>query len=261
MLTLISPSKTLSKRSAPANKSTTPEFIDEAEQLVAKINAGSKNLSKLLGVSTPIAELNRTRFAEWKASDHTNGKPAIFAYAGDVYNGLAAFDMSSKDVSYAQNQLRILSGLYGSLRPLDNILPYRLEMSTRLAGSWGSNLYHFWGDKIAKDVEPLAGGTVLNCASNEYAKAVLPHLGQEMTVITPKFLHDSGSGPRVKMTFAKYTRGLMARWAIENKVEKADDLLNFDAEGYVYAPKLSEPGSPAFVAPADFSLLGRFTKF
>ena len=258
---ILSPSKTLSKRAAPEVQASYPLFLDQSVELVNRVNMLGRNLAKTLGVSREIAELNRSRFEEWSEQEHASGKPAIYAYAGDVYNGLAAFDMSSEQIGHAQQHLRILSGLYGSLRPLDLILPYRLEMSTKLSGKWGSNLYKFWGDQLANSVVGEADGLVLNCASNEYAKAVLPGLSTTTRVITPKFLHDSGDGPRAKMTFAKYTRGLMARWAVENRVSIAEDLLKFDLEGYRYEPELSSPNAPTFIAPKDFSLIGRFIKF
>ncbi len=261
MIILISPSKTLSKRSAPSGSYTLPTRIDKAQTLVETLNKNPKKLAQILGVSENIAALNRERFEAWNVDAHRSGKPAIYAYAGDVYNGVAAFDMSKAEIAYAQKHLRMLSGLYGALRPLDKILPYRLEMSTRLMGSWGSNLYAFWDNIIAQDILAEEPGLILNCASTEYEKAVLPYLPDEVEVISPVFLHDSGSGPKAKMTFAKYARGLMARWAIENKINSAEAVTTFDSEGYTYNPGLSKPGAPAFLAPRDYSLKGRFTRF
>ena len=261
MIILLSPSKTMSKREAPPFKATIPAHIEDSQRLVETVRKLDSKLGKTLGVSEKIAELNRGRYAEWSVDAHSSAKPTLYAFASDVYNGLAAFDMNEQQVAFAQQHLRILSGLYGLLKPSDAIMPHRLEMSTRLAGEWGKNLYEFWGDNLADEIMESKPSFILNCASDEYFKSVAKHLPSSIEVVTPRFLHDSGNGPRAKMTFAKYTRGLMARWAIENQISNAEETLMFNAEGYEYHPELSEPGKPVFIAPKEFSLKGRFIKF
>ena len=161
MIILLSPSKTMSKREAPDVSASIPLNVERAEQLVESLRKlGPRQLPKMLGVSNDIAELNRKRFDEWTVAKHSSGKPAIYAYAGDTYNGLAAFDMSDTVLARAQHKLIILSGLYGGLRPLDAIMPYRLEMSTRLNGKWGKNLYDFWGSGIYEQIQSQADGFI-----------------------------------------------------------------------------------------------------
>jgi cytoplasmic iron level regulating protein YaaA (DUF328/UPF0246 family) len=261
MIILLSPSKTLIKRPFPQFiEPTTPKYLQEAEQLVESVNKLGKKLPKTLGVSQKIADLNEQRFKEWSIDGHKTAHPAIYLYAGDVYNGLSIASFEKHNLEYAQQHLRVLSGLYGELRPLDRIMPYRLEMSTKPPGKWGKDLYKYWDDKIADGIEQSFPSFILNCASNEYAKSVTPYFSKNLVVITPRFLHDSGDGPKAKMTFAKYGRGLLARWAIANEIRDPKRLEEFDYEGFKFSQDLSRDNEPTFIAPKDFSLMGRFTK-
>lgn len=226
----------------------------QAAELVVQIRA-SKNLAKTLGVSENIAEQNRPRLAEWGTGKHA--QPAVWAYSGDVYNGLAIQSFSATELDELQGKLRILSGLYGSTRPFDAIEPYRLEMRTKLKGVWGKNLYEFWGDSLA--AEFVNEDWVLNCASNEYSKALLPHIGNT-PVVTPVFLHDDSKGLKQKALFSKYFRGVVARWAVTSKAAVPADLKKCTEEGIRYDSDQSNEHEPVFIIPRDFSLLGRFTR-
>jgi cytoplasmic iron level regulating protein YaaA (DUF328/UPF0246 family) len=187
-------------------------------------------------ISDSHASLNFERFQAFQIDNRSNSaKPAGLAFDGDVYWGLAADSLSADTLAYAQDHLRILSGLYGLLRPLDAIQPYRLEMGTKLATARGKSLYDFWGSRIADrlnaDLADHADGTVVNLASNEYFKAVdADALGRP--VIAAKFLNMKDGAPRSLMYYAKHARGSMARWIMENRVDRADGLKDFNADGY-----------------------------
>lgn len=262
MIILLSPSKSMNPKSMPEfAHASSPQYLPKAEELAKSVNHLGDKFAKTLGISEKLADLNRQRYKDWTIDAHeTEGVPAAFLYSGDAYNGLATQELAEHDLEFAQRHLRILSGLYGILRPLDSILPYRLEMGTKLKGKWGSGLYSYWGESLTQSIEEVYPSFILNCASEEYFKAVKPYLSQHLRVITPRFLHDSGDGPKSKMNFVKYTRGLMARWAIANYIHDPEAVNNFDYEGYKYVPDLSKPDQPAFLAPKNFTLLGRFTK-
>ena len=258
MIVLLSPSKTINPKSVNGVVGTSLQFIDEAGQLVDSVNKLGKDLGKVLGVSDKLTEENRQRFKNWSTGDEQ--AMAAWAYRGETFFGLSIEQMDEASLAYAQDHLRIVSGLYGLLRPQDVIMPYRLEMSTKLSGKWGKNLYEFWGSILSDEVAQLNPTYVLNCASVEYSKAVIKHLPKDLRVITVKFLSQSPTGLKSKMVFAKYSRGLMARWAIENRVENPEDLKRFNVEGYIYDEDLSTENEYVYVAPAGFSIKGRFTK-
>jgi cytoplasmic iron level regulating protein YaaA (DUF328/UPF0246 family) len=249
MLTVISPAKRLDW--APRDvEMTEPAFQDDADALakVARRLSAAK-LMKLMDISRDLAVLNAERFARF-GEDRTDRRPAALAFAGDTYAGLEAGTLSDDALRYGQDHLRILSGLYGLLRPLDAIEAYRLEMGSRLKTRKGASLYDWWGTRLAKALneEAAALGTtsLVNCASVEYFSAVDAD-ALNLRVITPVFLEDKPDGPRIVSFFAKKARGAMARYILEHRLTDPDDLRAFDAGGYAYEPELSTPDKPAFL--------------
>lgn len=241
MLILVSPAKTLDFESPLATERyTQPDFIADSAELVKVCKKLTPaDISGLMKVSDKIAGLNVARFQEWsKTFTPDNSRPAILAFKGDVYTGLEAETFSEQDFDYAQSHFRMLSGLYGLLKPLDLMQPYRLEMGTRLTNDKGSNLYHFWGDKITDKVnEALADqgdDLLINLASNEYFKAVKPKNVQGR-VITPVFKDLKNGQYKVISFFAKKARGMMAKYIIQNQVDSLDALKQFDGAGYYFS--------------------------
>lgn len=246
MLLIISPAKKLDTDApAPVNRCTQPEMLDQAGELVAILREmDSFQIADLMKLSMKLADLNMQRYQNW----HTpftpeNAKPALFAFQGDVYQGLDAASLDEKAIDFAQQHLRILSGLYGLLRPLDLMQPYRLEMGTRLANPRGRDLYAFWGDRITEALDrALAeqGDRVLiNLASNEYFKAVRPRR-LEARIITPQFKERRGGSYRVISFSAKKARGMMCRYIIERGLDDPEAIQSFDLDGYAFHPELSE---------------------
>ena len=240
MLMLLSPAKNLNFDPAlDAPKPTKPALSKDTSELAEVMRKLTRaKIKNLMGVSDKLAELNHDRFQGFKTSGRIEGaKPAALAFNGDVYLGLDAATLGSKDLAFAQDHLRILSGLYGLLRPLDAIQPYRLEMGSRLKNPRGANLYDFWGDRIAKEINKAAkthqDPTLVNLASNEYFKAVDPD-ALKSPVVTPVFKEEKDGRMRQLQFFAKRARGMMARWAIENRIEKASDLKKFSGAGYKF---------------------------
>ncbi|MCA9247804.1 MAG: peroxide stress protein YaaA [Planctomycetales bacterium] len=238
MLSILSPAKTLDfAPQRQTTKFTEPELLDEAERLVGKLRGLSRPaLVKLFDVSDEIAALNQERFQAWsRPFTAANAKQAILAFAGDVYTGLDAAKFKARDLAFAQQHLRILSGLYGVLRPLDWMQAYRLEMGTKLKTPRGKTLYDFWGDRITLTLERAlsnSGSSVLvNLASNEYLKAVRTR-ALDATLVTPVFKEVKGGKSRVVATFAKRARGLMAAWIVKNRINDADELREFSSEAY-----------------------------
>lgn len=253
MLVVISPAKRLDW--APRDvATTTPEFAKDAMRLVKTArNLPLRDLKGLMDLSDELARLNRDRFKAYIESPAAeNTRPAAFAFAGDTYQGLDAPSLSPEDLTWAQDHLRILSGLYGVLRPLDAIQPYRLEMGSRLKTRRGVSLYDFWKADLSKalNAQAFAMGTdvLVNCASQEYFGAVAPK-ALKLTVVTPVFLEDKedGTAPKTVSFFAKRARGAMARFVVKNRLQDADALTAFDQDGYTYLPELSKPLAPAFV--------------
>ena len=259
MLTLLSPAKTLDYDSPATTKKTTqPLFIDRAADLVADARQLSPDdIRDLMGVSENIATLNHTRFMNW-APEFTldNAKQAVLAFKGDVYTGLQADTMSSSELAFAQQHLRILSGLYGLLRPLDLMQPYRLEMGLKFANRGGKNLYEYWGnditDALNKQLAKSGSQTLVNLASNEYFKAVKPRQ-LEADIITPVFKDLKNGKYKIISFFAKKARGLMARHIVTEGLNHPEGMKQFNHEGYYFSADQStarewvflRDGSPA----------------
>lgn len=240
MLTVISPAKTLDfETAAPVPKATRPEFLAQAAELVADARAlAPEDIRALMGVSENIALLNHQRFIDWRLPfTKRNAKPALLAFRGDVYVGLRADTLSAAQLRFAQQHLRILSGLYGLLRPLDLMQPYRLEMGLPFANRGGRNLYEFWGTAItdALNTAVRKSGTevLVNLASQEYFRAVQSR-ALHAEVITPVFKDLKGGRYKVISFFAKKARGQMARFIIENEVREPEALKTFSTGGYRY---------------------------
>jgi len=243
MLAVISPAKKLNFDIAPADVAATlPEFQVDANRLnmLAKKLSVSE-LRKLMHISEDLATLNRERFQAFaKASDETNSKQAMLAFAGDTYTGLQAEGFDTADCEYAQDHLRILSGLYGLLRPLDRIQPYRLEMGSRLENMAGTNLYAYWGQTLGKALDRVANGApVVNLASNEYFKATSQKT-MKSPVITPAFKEERGNDLKMIGFFAKKARGAMARFIVQNRIKTVETLKEFDHDGYGFRSDLSD---------------------
>lgn len=246
MLIVISPAKTLDYESpVPALETTLPDFLGESAALIKELRQLSpQQISSLMKISDKLGALNYDRFQQWKRPFNTrNARPALLAFKGDVYTGLAAETMGARDFNYAQKHLRALSGLYGLLRPLDLMQPYRLEMGTVIANARGRNLYEFWGDRITlalnQQLKSLRSGELVNLASNEYFKSVRPKLLQA-EIITPQFKDLKNGQYKMISFFAKKARGMMSRWAIDRRVKKAAELKNFAVAGYRYSAEMSK---------------------
>lgn len=255
MLVVISPAKRLDWEENDVETSA-PDFQEDAVRLVKTArNLTLGDIKSLMSLSDNLAKLNRDRFKAFEeapAADLT--RPAAFAFAGDTYQGLEADTLDADELAFAQDHLRILSGLYGVLRPLDAIQPYRLEMGSKLKTRRGKNLYEYWGSELSRALNEQAAATgsevLVNCASQEYFGAVdLKAL--KLWVITPQFMEDKGDGkgPKIVSFFAKKARGAMARFVMQNRISDTEGLLDFDAGGYAYAPALSKPDAPVFVRP------------
>ncbi|MGE0561925.1 MAG: peroxide stress protein YaaA [Flavobacteriales bacterium] len=244
MLILLSPAKKLSITGEKLKKFTLPTQLDKSEQLINELKKYSpKKLQKLMGVSPAIAELNVERYHLWKKEhNQTDSKQAILTFTGEVYSGLDASSLSEKEIDYAQDHLRILSGLYGVLKPLDLMHEYRLEMGTKLKIKKHTNLYGFWGDVIAKELNDILAThknkTIVNLASTEYFKSVNTKK-LKTKIITPIFKDGKNGNYKVVMVYAKKARGMMANYIIKNKINNAEDLIGFNIEGYYFNPKLS----------------------
>lgn len=240
MLILISPAKTLDYQSPLATERyTQPELLSYSRQLISEARKlSAPQIASLMGISDKLASLNATRFHDW-TPDFTpeNARQAILAFKGDVYTGLQAETFSEDDFDFAQRHLRMLSGLYGVLRPLDLMQPYRLEMGIRLENKKGKDLYSFWGDVITSTLnEALAeqgDDVVINLASDEYFKSVKP-AKLKATIVKPVFLDEKNGKFKVISFYAKKARGLMSRYIIENRLTRVEQLTAFDSDGYFY---------------------------
>lgn len=253
MILLLSPAKKLDFSSPKESPGCTQaEFLGEARYLVDRMRTFSPDgLSRLMKISESLGQLNYDRFIDWDAEhDSVQAKQAILAFRGDVYRALCAERFTNRDMDYAQDHLRILSGLYGVLRPLDMIRPYRLEMGTRLHTERGKCLYDFWGDKITLALQNASvDGVLLNLASQEYYGAVRPDVC-DLSVYTPAFKDRRGADFRIISFYAKKARGAMAAWVIRNQVDKPRQLRDFSWNGYQYAPDLSSAREPVFTRDA-----------
>lgn len=247
MLVVVSPAKKLDMKPVTDIMPTAPDYNDKAAELaVIADRLGVKKLQKLMDLSETLATLNAGRFAAFGTQDT---KPAVLAFAGDTYQGLEAGSLDEDEMAWAQNHLRILSGLYGLLRPLDAIEPYRLEMGSRLQTPKGKTLYDYWGAQIAEALNGQAAATnsdiLVNCASQEYFGAV-DRAVLAPTVITPIFKERKEGAAKIVSFFAKKARGAMARYIIQNRVMRADDLQQFSAGGYAYQPDQSDESVMVF---------------
>lgn len=245
MISVISPAKSLDFETKPVtDKFTQPEFLKEAALINSKLKKLKPNdLVKLMGISAKLATLNADRNQLWELPfTSENAKQAVLAFNGDVYEGMHASTFSDADFDFAQQHLRILSGLYGVLRPLDLIQAYRLEMGTKIPIERSKDLYQFWAEKLTKQLNAEVAansGTLINLASNEYFKAIdLKKFKGE--IIFPEFKDGKDGEYKIISFFAKRARGLMSRFIIENRLDKAEDLKAFDSEGYHYNPRLSK---------------------
>ena len=243
MLVVVSPAKSLDMDPVDI-AATAPDFQDDAVRLSKTArNLSLKDLKGLMSISDDLARLNRDRFQAFAAEPSADvTKPAALAFNGDTYQGLEAKTLTEDDLVWAQDHLRILSGLYGLLRPLDAIQPYRLEMGSRLKTRRGISLYDYWGGTIAKALNVQAAavqtGTLVNCASQEYFGAA-DNKALNLRVITPVFMEVKDDKPRIVSFFAKRARGAMARYMVENRATEPDDIKSFASGGYAYDPDLS----------------------
>ena len=255
MLLLLSPAKSLDfdTPTPPTVEASRPVFMGEAAALIAQLRTQSPSqIAGLMALSDKLAALNVARYQAWRPRNTpANSKPAVLAFNGDVYDGLGATTLSAEDLAWAQDHVAILSGLYGVLRPLDALQPYRLEMGTRCANPRGKDLYAWWGERIAEELlhrlaSRKAGGgstqpVVVNLASQEYAKAALrPALRARARVIDCVFEDWKGSGYKTISFYAKQARGLMARYAITRRVHAPETLQGFDLGGYCHDAAASD---------------------
>jgi len=255
MLTIISPAKTLDYESPLATtRYTQPELLDKSSQLITVARKMSPaQISSLMGISDKLAHLNAERFNDWQP-DFTpeNARQALLAFKGDVYTGLQAEDFSEKDFDFAQKHLRMLSGLYGLLRPLDMMMPYRLEMGIRLENPQGANLYAFWGELLTEKLNQLLSEqkskVLVNLASDEYFKAVKPKL-LEGEIVKPVFLDEKNGNYKVISFYAKKARGLMSRFIIKERLDKPKQLQDFNLEGYTFDKSRSQGNELVFTRP------------
>lgn len=255
MLSVISPAKSLDfETPATTAVHTQPDYLDQSRELIEILRDYSpQRLSELMGISDKLAALNAARFGEWHTPFTTdNAKPAVQAFKGDVYVGLAAETFSDDDNAFAQRHMRILSGLYGLLRPLDLIQPYRLEMGTRLGNSAGRDLYAFWRETLTRDLDDAvaaSGSAVLvNLASNEYFKAIDSRQLQAR-VVTPVFKDEKSGKFKIISFHAKRARGLMAAWIVRERLDDPEGLKAFNVAGYAYSPAMSEGDTLVFTRP------------
>jgi uncharacterized protein len=252
MIALLSPAKSLDFKSpVPTEEFSQPAFLKEAESLINKLKKKKpSDLKEMMDISDALAELNVQRFSEWTI-DHTsaNARQAIFAFDGDVYDGLAARTFDEKTIRSANDRIRILSGLYGILRPLDAIMPYRLEMGSAFAPSAKQkNLSQFWQEKVTKELLATNTDLIVNLASAEYFKAVdLKKL--TMPVVTCHFKEERNGQVKIVQFYTKKARGLMAAFIARHQIEKASDLRAFDSDGYLYQASLSTEKDLVFTRP------------
>lgn len=256
MLMVISPAKTLDYETPPATpRYTLPEHLDHAQVLIDQLRDYSPaQISELMHLSDKLAGLNVARYGSWnRAFTPENAKQALLAFKGDVYTGLAADDFSEDDFDFAQQHLRMLSGLYGLLRPLDLMQPYRLEMGTRLVNPRGKDLYAFWGERISEWLNQTLSAQgdriLLNLASNEYFSAV-KRKALDAQVIETEFRDWKNGQYKIISFHAKKARGLMARYVIKQRLTDPESLKGFDAEGYRYSPEHSSSERLVFLRDA-----------
>jgi len=252
MLMIISPAKTLDYESPLATETyTQPDYLDDACELIDQLkDLEPHQVSNLMSISDKLGQLNAERFRTW----HTpftpdNARQAILAFKGDVYTGLDAESFSEDDFAFAQQHLRMLSGLYGLLKPLDLMQPYRLEMGTKFENKRGKDLYAFWGRKLTKALNELLAAddkVLVNLASNEYFKSVQKK-DIDGRLVTPQFKDWKNGQYKMISFYAKKARGLMCRYAIQNRITQADDLKGFNLEGYYFSEEQSDNNNWVFL--------------
>ncbi|THF63481.1 peroxide stress protein YaaA [Pseudothauera rhizosphaerae] len=256
MLFVISPAKALDYETPPSTaRHTQPDFLDQSEQLIRILRElAPQDVAKLMDLSDQLATLNAARYTAWsRPFDTGNAKQAVLAFNGDVYGGLDAASLGEDELAWAQDHLRILSGLYGVLRPLDLMQAYRLEMGTRLANPRGRNLYAWWGDIITDALRRVLADqreegetpVLVNLASEEYFKSVkADRLGAR--IVTPVFEDWKGGRYKIISFYAKRARGLMSRYAITRRAADVEALKDFDSEGYAFASGASDEDTLVF---------------
>ena len=252
MLIVLSPAKSLDYKTPVKVKAPTlPEFVSESAKLIADLKKLSpQDVAKLMGLSDQLATLNVGRYRDWsKKFTEENSKPAIYAFDGDVYDGFDVKSLDAKSIQFAQDHIRILSGLYGALKPLDLMQPYRLEMGTSFKNARGKDLYAFWGgrvtDSIKKVLEKQKKPVLLNLASEEYFKVLQPK-ELDCPVIAPVFQDAKDGKYKIISFYAKRARGLMARYVVENRITDPSDLKGFNLDGYKYYAAESKVDKPVF---------------
>ncbi|HQO28354.1 MAG TPA: peroxide stress protein YaaA [Accumulibacter sp.] len=246
MLLVISPAKALDFKTPPVVTTfSQPRFLDQSQQIIDRLRQFSPaELASLMKISDPLAVLNATRYGEWQQPFTVeNAKQAALAFDGDVYDGLQALTLTADDWQFAQQHLRILSGLYGVLRPLDLIQPYRLEMGTLLANARGRDLYAFWGERLTDilndDLRAVEANQLVNLASQEYFKSIVAKK-IAVSVVQPVFEDWNGGRYRIISFHAKRARGLMARFIIDNRLRDVSALRDFAVDGYRYVTESSD---------------------
>ncbi len=254
MIIVLSPAKSLDYVTpVPIRKHTSPEFSEDAAELIDGLRGLSpQQIGTLMRISDPLARLNFQRYADWtRACTEANAKQAVFAFNGDVYEGLDAYSLSATDLDYAQQHVRVLSGLYGLLRPLDLLQPYRLEMGTRFPNARGKDLYAFWGERITQALNEqlhLRGAgarALINCASEEYFKSVRPAV-LNAKIVTPVFEDWKDGRYKIISFYAKRARGLMARYMVQERPAQPAALQGFAAEGYAFDETVSNDTTYVF---------------
>ena len=257
MLLLISPAKTLDFTTPPLTQQhSQADFLAESSQLIEQLKVLSpSDLSSLMGISEKLGTLNSNRFLQWRLPfDLGNSKQALLAFKGDVYEGIDVSSFSSADLNWANQHLRILSGLYGLLRPLDLIQAYRLEMGTRFSNLAGKNLYEFWGNKITDRINQQLleqqSNSLINLASNEYFKSVKPKL-LNAEVITPVFKDWKNDKYKIISFYAKKARGMMSAYIIKNRIQDPEQIKQFDSAGYAFSAEQSSNNNWVFLRKQD----------
>ena len=252
MITVLSPAKKLSpKCNSNGSAFTKPVFLNQSENLVEILKSFDPvDLQSLMGISHNLSELNWERYQSWTSNFSPDiAREAVYSFKGDTYTGLDADSLTEKDIIFAQDNVRILSGLYGVLKPLDLMLPYRLEMGTKLENKNGKNLYEFWGDSISeiisRELDTHDNKIVINCASNEYFKSI-DNKSLGASVITPEFKEIKNGKTRMISFFAKKARGMMARFIVENRISSSEKILDFNMSGYKFDQSLSSMEKPVF---------------
>ena len=245
MLAILSPAKSLDFDSDMTTKKLSqPEFVAESTELIGNLRRFEPaQLASLMHISDNLADLNHERYAQWEPEfDRSTARPAALAFKGDVYLGLEAYGFSEEDVAFAQDHLRILSGLYGVLRPLDLMLPYRLEMGRKIDTVRGKNLYEFWGNTITEGLNNQFQGKenkyLINLASNEYFKVIKPELLQA-EIITPHFKDYKNGDYKVLGVYAKKARGMLSRYIIKHRIEEPEAIKQFSEDGYRFDAAMS----------------------